>query len=241
MTNPTGNFPSDSLVTLLKSCRTAAQAGPLELEGAVRQILDRCSLDVDSPQSALSAVLSAAVTAKVEELASQIDRPLAVVLVLYAELSRFFDESLPGAAGRNAVPLRQSAAFKLVGAMGEYQAAAALTRELITQYSSAQYSTAHDGTAHDGTAHDGAAKYSEERGRAPYSARISAALYVWERLLSQLIGLVTSLTIKGGEGVEDGISERLSGLARGLATALSGDAAKSLTPDKVSEFLGLSS
>jgi len=236
MTNPTGNFPSDSLVTLLKSCRTAAQAGPLELEGAVRQILDRCSLDVDSPQSALSAVLSAAVTAKVEELASQIDRPLAVVLVLYAELSRFFDESLPGAAGRNAVPLRQSAAFKLVGAMGEYQAAAALTRELITQYSSAQYSTAHDGTAHDG-----AAKYSEERGRAPYSARISAALYVWERLLSQLIGLVTSLTIKGGEGVEDGISERLSGLARGLATALSGDAAKSLTPDKVSEFLGLSS
>jgi|GEM_PF-5621689 len=236
MTNPTGNFPSDSLVTLLKSCRTAAQAGPLELEGAVRQILDRCSLDVDSPQSALSAVLSAAVTAKVEDLASQIDRPLAVVLVLYAELSRFFDESLPGAAGRNAVPLRQSAAFKLVGAMGEYQAAAALTRELITQYSSAQYSTAHDGTAHDG-----AAKYSEERGRAPYSARISAALYVWERLLSQLIGLVTSLTIKGGEGVEDGISERLSGLARGLATALSGDAAKSLTPDKVSEFLGLSS
>ena len=236
MTNPTGNFPSDSLVTLLKSCRTAEQAGPLELEGAVRQILDRCSLDVDSPQSALSAVLSAAVTAKVEELASQIDRPLAVVLVLYAELSRFFDESLPGAAGRNAVPLRQSAAFKLVGAMGEYQAAAALTRELITQYSSAQYSTAHDGTAHDG-----AAKYSEERGRAPYSARISAALYVWERLLSQLIGLVTSLTIKGGEGVEDGISERLSGLARGLATALSGDAAKSLTPDKVSEFLGLSS
>jgi len=226
MTNPTGNFPSDSLVTLLKSCRTAEQAGPLELEGAVRQILDRCSLDVDSPQSALSAVLSAAVTAKVEELASQIDRPLAVVLVLYAELSRFFDESLPGAAGRNAVPLRQSAAFKLVGAMGEYQAAAALTRELITQYS---------------TAHDGAAKYSEERGRAPYSARISAALYVWERLLSQLIGLVTSLTIKGGEGVEDGISERLSGLARGLATALSGDAAKSLTPDKVSEFLGLSS
>jgi hypothetical protein len=156
----------DLLPGLLKECAVAAPKGAGPLEAACNGLIAALGLKEISPtKDVIREIL--------RSLGQQTSAELALSLLFHAQLSALFENLSGVKLAEGGGKLRQSSVFKLMNSLGEYEAAAALSRELLAQFSA-------------------------ERGQVAYEARISAALLVWERVFSNNLALLAGTELKSG-------------------------------------------